>query len=826
MTIRRETPATHPEPGKYCDENPSAAMKDLQPHLVPGAPVTARGRPWSVVRVQRHARCRTVALAGARSTISLIVPIDRVAARGRERRWRRARVGHVADTVLRVWLEGTLFARLERGPAPLALLPWQLAAASMFDEGRATRVLLADAVGLGKTIQAGLAACALRSRNDAARVLVLTPASLRDPWAQEWSTRLGLAAWVADPASVRRARAELPAGASPWAAHPIVICSIDYVKQPEVLAAAAATAWDLLVLDEAHNAGPGSDRRVAAHALASAASHVVLVTATPHAGEDGGFAALTAIGARAGDEAPVLIRRGRTDVGLTDPGRLRVVRVRASPAERRMHDALRRYARRVCEERQVGAALAMVCLMKRAASSPLALERSLAHRRARLAGLAAIPVAACLPFDDELDERDDRDQSMPDEVALPGLADRDREIGWLDDLHAQAREAAADWRKGSALARWLRRWREPVILFTEYRDTLDAILLAVKEQAPLSLHGGLSRPARAEALALFLAGRARVLATTDVAGEGLNLQSAARTVISLELPWTPARLEQRAGRVDRIGQTRPVTAACLVGTSAAEREVVARVAGRVRRASAVVGTELEGRHGDLLLLAAALGVNAFVAPARSIRPTPTLERQAPVLPDVEIAARAWTLRRAADRRPRTSESRSMVPGRVPWMRVRPRTRDDVCAGAAVLVFRIVALGQEQRVVADSVVALRVSLAVGARSCPVAVLLRTLAAWLEPAALRAADVDTAIARARSRARAEIERLTRLPAVDPPDEPRLQPSLFDRRAITEAAQRKAVRDAVTARRAERLGALASDLQPHSACTVTPIAAFIGW
>jgi superfamily II DNA or RNA helicase len=800
-------------------------MEDLPPWLAPGTHVTARGRAWSVVRVQRHARCRTLGLAGARSAISLIVPIDRVAARAPERRWRRARAGHVADTVLRVLLEGTLFARLERGPAPLALLPWQLAMAFAFDEGRATRVLLADAVGLGKTIQAGLAACAVRSRNDAARVLVLTPASLRDQWAQEWSTRLGLSPWVADPASVRRARAELPADVSPWAARPIVICSIDYLKQPEVLAAAAATAWDLLVVDEAHNAGPGSDRRVAAHALASAASHVVLVTATPHAGEDGGFAALTAIGARIGDPAPVLIRRGRTDVGLTDPGRLRVVRVPPSPAERRMHDALRRYAQRVCDERQVGAALGMACLMKRAASSPLALERSIAHRRARLAGLAPIPVATYLPFDDELDERDDRDASMPEEVASPGLADRDREIRWLDELHAHARAAAADWRKGSALARWLRRWREPVILFTEYRDTLDAILLALKEQTPVSLHGGLSRAARAEALGRFLAGRARVLATTDVAGEGLNLQSAARTVVSLELPWTPARLEQRAGRVDRIGQARPVKAVCLVGTSEAEREVVARVAARVRRASAVVGCELEGRHGDLLLLAAALGVNAFVAPPQSLRSTPTLERPAPVPPDVELAARAWTLRRAAGGRARAHEAPSTVSGRVPWMRVRPRTPDDVCAGAAVLVFRIVALNAEQRVLADSVVALRASLATGARSLRIAALLRILAASLEPAALRAADVDTAIARTRSRARAEIERLTRLPAVEPPD-PRLQPSLFDRRAITEAAQRKAVHDAVTARRVERLGALASDLQPRAACTVTPIAAFIGW
>ena len=134
------------------------------------------------------------------------------------------------------------------------------------------------------------------------------------------TSRLGLSAWTADPAAWRSARAKLPPGVNAWAAHPLVVASIDYVKQPDVLAAAAAVPWDLLVVDEAHNAGVGSDRRVAADALAARSTRVLLVTATPHAGDDDGFEALCAIGARGpGDPAPRLVRRRREEAGLA-PG--------------------------------------------------------------------------------------------------------------------------------------------------------------------------------------------------------------------------------------------------------------------------------------------------------------------------------------------------------------------------------------------------------------------------------------------------------------------------------------------------------------------------
>jgi hypothetical protein len=123
-----------------------------------------------------------------------------------------------------------------------------------------------------------------------------------------------------------------------------------------------------------------------------------------------------------------------------------------------------------------------------------------------------------------------------------------------------------------------------VLVFTEYRDTLLALSASLSAQtAVVTLHGGLSRAARASALAQFASGQARVLIATDVAAEGLNLQHTCRLVVHMELPWSPARLEQRNGRVDRFGQRRRVHVWRLLGDPLHEARIVAALASRLAR---------------------------------------------------------------------------------------------------------------------------------------------------------------------------------------------------------------------------------------------------
>ena len=170
--------------------------------------------------------------------------------------------------------------------AAIDILPFQLEPALALIPGRASRFLLADEVGLGKTIQAGLMLAELRRRGWCEHALILTPSGLRQQWADELRRRFEVRAVVIDAASLSMLTDSLPFDVNPWAIESVVITSIDFLKQPEVLRALAAQIWDLVIVDEAHQATIASQRYDAVNALATRARHVVLVTATPHAGDD------------------------------------------------------------------------------------------------------------------------------------------------------------------------------------------------------------------------------------------------------------------------------------------------------------------------------------------------------------------------------------------------------------------------------------------------------------------------------------------------------------------------------------------------------------
>src|SRR4051812_13438093 len=133
MTTPHHFERTGPNGSTNCEDVAPRAVQDLPHECAPGAHVVARGRTWIVTRVDPYARCGVVALASARSALSLIVPVDRIEAVAGRGRWRRARMGRVAHTVLTSIVGGTPFARLPSGAAGLVLLPWQSAVAAAFD---------------------------------------------------------------------------------------------------------------------------------------------------------------------------------------------------------------------------------------------------------------------------------------------------------------------------------------------------------------------------------------------------------------------------------------------------------------------------------------------------------------------------------------------------------------------------------------------------------------------------------------------------------------------------------------------------------------------
>lgn len=501
---------------------------------------------------------------------------------GGRRRWRRLCRGVLAE-------RGGWLSLRSAHAAAIDILPYQLAPARSVLRGDGCRVLLADDVGLGKTVQAGLLIAELWARGAVDHVLLLTPAGLRDQWARELTDRFALPAAVLDLAQIQRLSTELPPGINPWCTTTIAVASLDFVKRPEVFPQVRARGWDLVVVDEAHLVSPASDRYAAIEALCAVASFVVLVTATPHNGDRPAYQALCSLGAH--DDPLLVFRRTRTDVRIGGSRRVHQLRVRPSPADARVLSALERYASAVRRERGTqdrASQLLLTVLRKRALSSPASLSVSVARR---LAILSNTPDEApqgggqmALPWQDDAGEVDATDdEALP---AMPPLSDAAREHRLLRRILEAAEAALQHETKMQALNRLLRRLErlgESVIVFTEYRDTLQHLYGVLARDAGL-IHGGMSRIERREAIDAFTSGRCRLLLATDAGGEGLNLHHCCRCVVHLELPWNPMRLEQRTGRVDRIGQRRRVHSFYLVLSPSLEVALLDRLKAKVEQA--------------------------------------------------------------------------------------------------------------------------------------------------------------------------------------------------------------------------------------------------
>lgn len=503
-----------------------------------------------------------------------------------QRRWRRAWREMLLD-------DGPWTALRAADAAHFTVMPHQLEPALAIVSGQTSRVLLADAVGLGKTVQAGLLLAELLRRGAAQCALILTPAGLRDQWRRELEDRFHVSADVLDLRTALQRAADLPIGVHPWTTPRVVIASLDYIKRAEVLPDVRSRAWDLVIVDEAHLVSPGSDRLAAVSQICGLAAWVVLLTATPHSGDRDAYLALRALGSR--DDDCLCFRRTRADVQLPAALHVHHLDVRPSRSEARMHAALDRYAEAIRAEQgdAAHASLLLSVLRKRALSSPVSLARSVARRLSHLGLVDPLDDddrQLSLPLDDGGGEFDASDEA-PDPEA-PALRDLTRERHLLAHIARLAALAAEHETKLGALARLLRRLaerREPALVFTEYRDTLVHLQQRVAPAA-LLLHGGLARPERNAVVAAFTNDTALVLLATDAAGEGLNLQARCRCVIHLEVPWNPVRLEQRNGRVDRIGQRRTVHAFHLVSRHPTERQLLERMRQRAAVAAADIDT--------------------------------------------------------------------------------------------------------------------------------------------------------------------------------------------------------------------------------------------
>ncbi|MCC6316621.1 MAG: DNA helicase [Gemmatimonadaceae bacterium] len=520
-------------------------------------------------------------------------------------------------------------------------------------------LLLADDVGLGKTIEAGLVLTELLLRRRVRRVLILSPASLRHQWHQEMRDKFSLGFDVVDRDETHKLQKRLGLDANPWRTFPRIITSYHYLKQADVLErftsacrqpeGSALLPWDLLIVDEAHNLTPSnfghdSDLCEMLRLISPWFEHKLFLTATPHNGHTRSFSGLLELldpvrFTQKPEFTPeerkrvedVVIRRLKREINESDekagkPARFAQRFVEPVPLffgarEQQLASAFGEFRRAVRARaaaakraEQVAGTFALEVLNKRLLSCPTTFADSWFRFKEGLADAeAAHPseMGAAMRASEE-DLADDGEKTGRGRHASrtagawlkPMAGDLVEQITAIDDALAALglRGDAADvppgederWDRLVALVRHRLRqgskWHpdERLIVFTEYKTTLDTLLRRLRQEfkddgrAILALFGGDDCDREAITAAFNdTDDPVRVLVATDAASEGMNLQETARLLLHYDVPWNPARLEQRNGRLDRHGQARDVTIFHFTSNDDADLSFLGHVVGKV-----------------------------------------------------------------------------------------------------------------------------------------------------------------------------------------------------------------------------------------------------
>jgi SNF2 family DNA or RNA helicase len=488
-------------------------------------------------------------------------------------------------------------------------------------------LLIADDVGLGKTIEAGMTALELIIRHRARRVLIVCPSSLQIQWREQMRDKFGLDFRVVDSDLMKQLRRSRGIHVNPWSHYPRLITSIDFLKRERPLRLFRETLpgpdepayprrYDLLICDEAHNCAPSGRGKYATDSMRTQAlrelvphfEHKLFLSATPHNGYPESFSALLELldnqrfsRGTAPDRKQldaVMVRRLKSELPPRWDGSPRFPKRVLTPLEvaytveeRAVHAALRRYSelrQKDIEDaaERFASEFVLKTLKKRLFSSPAAFGDTLARHReslrtARRARTPDRPRLSVLQREiDRMDEEYARDEEYEEATddALDAASRLFREptgeeTVLLEEMETWAFRARSQRdSKAETLISWLNenlcpgnKWsNERVIIFTEYRATQNWLrdVLAAEgftgQGRLMTMYGGMETDKREAVKAAFQASPAvspvRILLATDAASEGLDLQNFCSQLIHYEIPWSPTKMEQRNGRVDRHGQ--------------------------------------------------------------------------------------------------------------------------------------------------------------------------------------------------------------------------------------------------------------------------------
>jgi SNF2 family DNA or RNA helicase len=440
------------------------------------------------------------------------------------------------------------------------------------------RALLADEVGLGKTVEAGIVLKEYAIRGLARKVLILTPPALRSQWQEEMREKFSM-------------DFEILRSAKDWEDHPLLLASLDTAKREPHSTLARRARWDMVVVDEAHRLRNSASRNWR-FVAGLHKKYMLLLTATPIQNDmDELFnlvsllkpgqlhtydeylaryvatldhrvpARVTELRGRLRD---VMVRNRRGISFTLPPRRVHSVPVRLTTEERRLYDDVTDFVRdawgATSGRLPLPARLTLIVLQREIGSSTFATAQTLAKL---------------------------------EHSPLFGFEEQARLAG----LRAEA-EAIRENVKASHLRSFLQSTDEKVLIFTQYLRTLEYLrgVLDADGYRVAAYHGGLSARAKDEAVRAFRGDRP-IFLSTEAGGEGRNLQFA-RTLVNYDLPWNPLRIEQRIGRVHRLGQEKEVHVVNLWAEDTVEEYLIELLDRKIHMFELVVG-ELDLILGDL-----------------------------------------------------------------------------------------------------------------------------------------------------------------------------------------------------------------------------------
>ncbi len=614
-------------------------MNAPTPEFLPGSLVAARGREWIVLPESDTQTLRLRPLGGGERDETLIyLPLERQPVQPATFPW--PSVAQARNHSASQLLLDALQLKLRSGAGPfrsfgnIAVEPraYQLVPLLMALKQPTVRLLIADDVGIGKTIEGALIARELLDRGEVQRLAVLCPPHLCEQWQRELAERFHIQAVVVRSNTADRLERDLPPGTSVFHAHPYTVVSLDYIKSERRREAFQRFCPEFVIVDEAHTctqAGQGRQQRyqLLKGLAADPARHLVMLTATPHSGDEEGFFNLLGLlrpdftqlkdlpaGQRSDlreDLSRHFVQRRRPDIAewqdasMFPDRRSAEITYKLTGAWGQLFNDVLAYARELVE-RSEGQALreqrmnwwAALALLRCISSSPAAAVNALRTRLQGALGEAGLTEATSLEeFEAQATDRvlDGTDDALSTDDLEPGAKTEDSQR--LEALMASA-AALAGQQNDPKLAKLqehvallLKEGFQPVV-FCRYIATAHYLAAALQEKfksvTVKAVTGELTPDEREAAVEQLGESDSRVLVATDCLSEGINLQGLFTAVVHYDLSWNPTRHEQREGRVDRFGQkAREVRSTMLYGednpVDGAVLQVILRKAESIRK---------------------------------------------------------------------------------------------------------------------------------------------------------------------------------------------------------------------------------------------------